>query len=149
MRAGIAPEALDYAILGGRRAEHRCVTREASLAGHVRTAFPHTLNLGFSGSGPLLEFARFIEYAAPLRPRLVVWNWYEGNDLQDLRRELLSTPLRRYLTAPTPFGLKARQAEIDRALRDHIDAPIRLLEKSETDWLVFERARLHRHPAAG
>ena len=113
---------LQVALLGDSFTHGACVPREASLAGLVREAFPHTLNLGIGGAGPLSTFARFLEYAAPLRPRFIVWNWFEGNDLADLLDEVASPPLRRYLTAEASFGLKTRQAEIDRALRHAIDA---------------------------
>ena len=113
---------LQVALLGDSFTHGACVPREASLASLVREAFPHTLNLGIGGAGPLSTFARFLEYAAPLRPRFIVWNWFEGNDLADLLDEVASPPLHRYLTAEASFGLKTRQAEIDRALRHAIDA---------------------------
>ena len=121
-RGSHRPASVEVALLGDSFTQGTCVPPEASLAGRVRAVFPDTLNLGVSGSGPLSEFARFVEYAAPLRPRVVVWNWFEGNDLADLRRETMSAPLRRYLTGTAPLGLKARQAEIDRALRARIDS---------------------------
>ena len=113
---------LQVALLGDSFTHGACVPREASLAGLVREAFPHTLSLGIGGAGPLSTFARFLEYAAPLRARFIVWNWFEGNDLADLLDEVASLPLRRYLTAEAGFGLRTRQAEIDRALRHAIDA---------------------------
>ena len=120
---------LQVALIGDSFAHGECVPREVSIAGHVRDAFPRTLNLGARGSGPLSQLARFVEYAAPLRPRFVVWNWYEGNDLEDLHKELLQAPLRRYLTAPVPLGLKARQAEIDHVARTAIDTTLRWMEE--------------------
>ena len=112
---------LQVALLGDSFTHGACVPREGSLAGLVREAFPDTLNLGIGGAGPLSALARFVEYAAPLRPRFIVWNWFEGNDLADLREEVALPPLHRYLTTHAPFGLKTRQADIDRALRDAID----------------------------
>ena len=79
----------------------------------------------------LSALARFIEYAAPLRPRFVVWNWFEGNDLSDLGRELAMASLRRYQTTDTPLGLADRQDDIDRILRAAIDAEIERLESRE------------------
>ena len=129
---------LQVALLGDSFTHGACVPREASLAGLVREAFPHTLNLGINGAGPLSTFARFIEYAAPLRPRFIVWNWFEGNDLADLLDEVASLPLHRYLTAEAPFGLKTRQAEIDRALRHAIHAR---MQQEQRRWATAERAR--------
>ena len=128
---------LQVALLGDSFTHGACVPREASLAGLVRRAFSDTLNLGISGAGPLSTLARFIEYAAPLRPRFIIWNWYESNDLVNLLDELASPPLRRYLAREAPLGLKTRQAEIDRALRDALDAEMR----RQGRWLTPEQAR--------
>lgn len=124
---GRAP--LQLAVLGDSFTHGACVPPEASLAGLARKVFPDTLNLGIGGAGPLSTLARFVEYAAPLRPRFIVWNWFERNDLADLSREIVSAPLRRYLTTEASFGLRTRQAEIDRALRDAIDA--RMMERRQ------------------
>jgi hypothetical protein len=43
-------------------------------------------NLGQSGYGPQQELAVLKRYAAPLRPRLCIWTFYEGNDLDDVAR---------------------------------------------------------------
>lgn len=40
-------------------------------------------NLGQSGYGPQQELAVLKRYALPLRPKFVVWVFYEGNDLLD------------------------------------------------------------------
>ena len=131
---------LQVALIGDSYTHGFCVPAESSIAGRVRNVFPHTLNLGSTGSGPLSQLARFVEYAAPLRPRFVVWHWYEGNDLYDLRRELAQAPLRRYLTARSPFGLKARQAEIDRAARTVIDSALRSAD-NRNRWRRLEDVR--------
>jgi hypothetical protein len=41
-------------------------------------------NLGQYGYGPLEELAVLRRYGLPLRPRTVVWMFYEGNDLKDV-----------------------------------------------------------------
>ena len=43
-------------------------------------------NLGQSGYGPQQELAVLKRYALPLRPKAVVWVFYEGNDLRDAER---------------------------------------------------------------
>jgi hypothetical protein len=43
-------------------------------------------NLGQSGYGPQQELVILKRYAAPLRPRLCIWTFYEGNDLDDVAR---------------------------------------------------------------
>lgn len=43
-------------------------------------------NLGQSGYGPQQELAVLKRYALPLRPKWIVWVFYEGNDLADAQR---------------------------------------------------------------
>ena len=38
------------------------------------------INLGKGGNGPILEYAALKEYGEPLRPRIVLWFYFE-NDL--------------------------------------------------------------------
>ena len=43
-------------------------------------------NLGQSAYGPQQMLAVLKRYAMPLRPRLCIWTFYEGNDLDDVER---------------------------------------------------------------
>ncbi|MDP9198704.1 MAG: GDSL-type esterase/lipase family protein, partial [Pseudomonadota bacterium] len=43
-------------------------------------------NLGLSGYGPQQELVVLERYALPLEPKVIVWAFYEGNDLADLQR---------------------------------------------------------------
>ena len=125
IRAGLHGQGpLQVALLGDSFTHGACVPREASVAGRVRAAFPATLNLGIDDTGPLHQLGIFREYAVSLEPQFVVWNWFEGNDLRDLRRNLIWAPLRAYLRTNAPFGLRNRQADIDRTLRVVINAEI-------------------------
>jgi len=108
---------LDVVLVGDSFTHSSCVRRADSVAGRIRTSIPRTLNLGIRGSGPLIHLAALIEYASAPPPRIVVWGWFEGNDLGDLTLEVRKPELERYLTAQAPFGLKALQEEVDFALR--------------------------------
>ena len=80
------------------------------------------VNLGCGGNGPLIELGTLLEYGPRLRPRHVVWAYYEENDLpKDLVDELGSPILTRYLDGKTQ-NLAERQPEIDRALRGYLAA---------------------------
>ena len=129
---------LQVALLGDSFTHGNCVPREASVAGRVRAAFPATLNLGIDDTGPLHQLGIFREYAVSLQPQFVVWNWFEGNDLPDLRRNLIWAPLRAYLRTNAPFGLRNRQADIDRTLRVVINAEIHKLSSGwrSRKWLT-------------
>ena len=75
---------IDVALLGDSFTLGACVPTGKSFAALVADAYPATLNLAADSNGPLLELATLREYLEDVRPRIVVWVYYEGNDLDDL-----------------------------------------------------------------
>ena len=68
------------------------------------------------GMGPLFQLALFREYIEPLRPKKVVWVFYEGNDLDDLSYESQYDRLRAYLDPAYTQKLIHQQPVIDKIL---------------------------------
>ena len=84
----------------------------------LRNVYPKTLNLGSAGAGPLIEPAILKEYVAELKPQVVLWFYYEGNDLSELTQEYDMAPtLRRYLESDFRQGLDSKQESVDRGLK--------------------------------
>jgi len=42
----------------------------------------------YNSNGPLAELASLVEYGPLIKPKTVIWLYYEGNDPTDLGREL-------------------------------------------------------------
>lgn len=103
-------------VLGDSFARGYCVERD--VASYLRDGLGPTLGLGIDDAGPLIELAVLREIAAPLRPRLVLWLFFEGNDLSDLEHEWERELLRRYLAGDYRAGWFERQPEIDRRLAE-------------------------------
>lgn len=112
---------VDLALIGDSFVQGICVYPESQIGTGIRRAVPRTLNLGVVGAGPLTELAILREYVAPLRPRRVLWFFYEGNDVEDLAAEKIS-PLGAYLDSAFSQGLVARQDTIDSVLRRYGDS---------------------------
>jgi hypothetical protein len=112
---------LDLAFLGDSFVHGSCVPTEANMVERVRRRYPATLSLGTPGAGPLIMLAQLREYLPALRPRIVLWCHYSGNDLHDLRREAEHPLLRRYLAGGFTQGLAARQDALDRAMSDYAE----------------------------
>ena len=115
------PEALwhqpiDVAALGDSFVHGYCVPPEKSFVALIRQRHPATLNLGVAGDGPLLMLQRCRSISTALRPRTVLWFYFEGNDLLDLQTERQSAVLRSYLSAVFSQPLLSRQGDIDRAM---------------------------------
>ncbi len=92
---GVAPR---IAMIGDSFTHGTCVAREQNMESLLQQRFGLTLNLGVGGDGPLFELAALKEYAEPLRPKIVLWVFFEGNDLnEDLPSELKTPILLSYL----------------------------------------------------
>ena len=78
-------ERADVALIGDSFVEGLTVT-DAELVTSKLSALQGEViaNLGQSTYGPLQELIVLRRYALPLRPRAVVWLFFEGNDLQDV-----------------------------------------------------------------
>jgi hypothetical protein len=110
------PDTIDVALVGDSMVHGTTVEPSENLAGWLRRSGYKVLNLGQGGSGPLLELAILGEYALPLRPKRLVWLFYEGNDFLNLQSELGMDLLVRYLDEPAHQRLRERQDEITPSL---------------------------------
>ena len=84
---GMQAMTADVILLGDSFVHGYCVASDEDFAGMLRRQVPRTVALGYDGNGPLRQLASLREFGAPLRPPVVVWFFYEGNDFRDLERE--------------------------------------------------------------
>jgi hypothetical protein len=87
----------------------------------LRNRLGPLVNLGCSWNGPLIELAALVEYGPVVRPRTVLWFFYEGNDLTDLELELRSPLLRRYLEPGFTQALARQPDVLAGLLRAYVD----------------------------
>ncbi|MGD8873318.1 MAG: hypothetical protein PVJ80_17205 [Gemmatimonadota bacterium] len=111
----------DVAVVGDSYAAGVCVHRENQIP-TLLSASRTTVNLAMSGAGPLRELANLKEYAHLLRPHLVVWIYYEGNDLWDLAGETTRPWLTAYLKPDGVQGLATRQPILDGPYEEWLDS---------------------------
>jgi hypothetical protein len=119
---GLYDSELDVVALGDSFAQGACVPPERNAVALIRRKFLKTLNLGIGGMAPLTQLAAYREYAEPLKPQVVVWFYFEGNDLVELAQEKENPILRRYLSPEYRQGLRFRQAAIDARLESIAEA---------------------------
>jgi hypothetical protein len=109
---------IDVAALGDSFTQGACVPTEQNFVELIRRDHPATLNLGMVGNGPLLMLAGLKEFLTEVRPRIVLWNHDEGNDITfDLNREKGFVRVSDYLVSGHRQGLLERQPECDALLR--------------------------------
>jgi hypothetical protein len=114
---------LDMVLVGDSFTHGACVNPGEELSGQLRQENRQVLSLGNGGNGPLLELATLKKYAAPLKPKKVLWVYFEGNDLEDLAKNQIFFLLQ-YLREDFSQNLLQRQSEIDQVLISHIEKKI-------------------------
>jgi len=119
----------DILFVGDSFTHGACVDNAAHFVAAVRRDHPGTVNLGYSGNGPLLELAGLREYGRHLRPRYVFWMYDEGNDVlsysppTDLDVETGHPLLARYLEQPDfTQDLYARRKLVNAGLNHEAEA---------------------------
>jgi len=112
---------IEYFLVGDSFTHGACVNRQDDIASQLRLLSKQkVLNLGYSGNGPLIEYATIREYLKP-KVKKILWIYTEGNDLQDLSNELKSDLLNNYITNPNySQNLKMKQTLIDKSLQSKI-----------------------------
>lgn len=88
----------DILAIGDSYVEGHCVSPEATLVANLRSRVPRTIGTGMAGYGPLFDLAAASEFVPELKPRVVLWFYYEGNDFSDLEREKHDSVLLSYLS---------------------------------------------------
>jgi len=132
-------KAIDIVLIGDSFVHGACVESAMTIAGRLRSRWPATLSLGVSGAGPLFELAVLREYATEIRPNVVVWFFFEGNDLSDLHREQQVPELSAYVQEGHRQHLIMYQEGIDEGLAAIVD---RIVERQQQERHVswsFER----------
>jgi hypothetical protein len=116
-------------FIGDSFTQGDCLRQGATIVDRVRAQRPETINLASGGNGPLFQLAAIREYLQPGKGSVVVWMYYEGNDLEDLRRDRADPLLSRYLEREFAQGLASAQAQINAAVRAMVEA--RMAERLE------------------
>jgi hypothetical protein len=112
---------LDIAMVGDSFTLGSGVSPDKNIAASIRGVYKNTLNLGMNGNGPLVMLATIKEYLIQLKPKIVLWFYFEGNDLQDLNKEKQNSLLTGYLENEFQQGLILKQQEIDDLLENHVE----------------------------
>tara|TARA_B100000579_G_scaffold438031_1_gene471121 strand:- start:9990 stop:11333 length:1344 start_codon:yes stop_codon:yes gene_type:complete len=105
---------INLIIIGDSFVHGACVNRPNDLSSSLRTNYKlNVINLGYSSNGPLIEYATLREYYSTNIEK-VVWVFFEGNDILDLKFEKENLILSNYLN-DTNFTqeLKYKQEKIN------------------------------------
>lgn len=140
-------EEIEWLLTGDSFAEGVAVNPGEDIASQIRLITKNSvLNLGRSSNGPLMELAVLLEYGEKIKPKKVLWLYYEGNDLKsDFYRDNQNYLLMHYLEDDFSQNLIKRQEEIDKRLEIFVEKAIEreknlnLLNK--TSWIRLVKIR--------
>ena len=110
-----------------------CVPSDKNFVAVIREHYPDTLNLGMLGEGPLTMLAALKEYLPFLKPKVVLWFFFEENDFVELLQESKTPLLTNYLKDDFNQDLFNRQADIDQALSIYVEQGFNA-ELTKTKW---------------
>ena len=115
-------ENIEYLLLGDSFVHGFCVNRPNDIASILRKlSNKSVLNLGYGGNGPLIQYAVLKEYIKP-NIKNIIWFYFEGNDINNLRNEYNSKILNKYLDDYNfTQNLKQKQKDINFTVNDYLD----------------------------
>jgi len=119
-------EKIFWFLVGDSFTQGSCVQQGEDFAGQIRIMTKQSaISVGMSGNGPLIELASLKEYGLKKKPKIVLWFYFERNDLEDLRVEKYNSLFIKYLNKGFSQNLYSKQTEIDKKLKTYI----KLIEK--------------------
>ena len=121
---------IQYLLVGDSFTYGSCVNRPNDIASVLRILSDKpVLNLGQSGNGPLIEYATLREYLNK-DVKKVLWIYYEGNDLGNVKYERGKKILMNYLNNLNfTQSLKFKQNKIDNLAINYLSEEEKKTEK--------------------
>ena len=113
---------IEFLLIGDSFTFGACVNRPNDIASVLRLlSKKSSLNLGYSGNGPLIEYATLKEYLND-NVKNIIWVFTKNNDLINLEKELRSNFLKQYiLNENFTQNLKLNQKRINKKISKIIE----------------------------
>jgi hypothetical protein len=93
---------IDFFLIGDSFVHGACVNFRDTINGVLRKKYNlNVINVGMSGTGPLVQFATLKEFMKLKKTKKYIWFYYDGNDLENLNQELKNPILQMYLNDNT------------------------------------------------
>jgi len=114
-----------------------CLPDSSSFISLIRKEYPKTINLGMTATGPLHQLAILKEYAKILKPKVILWNFFEGNDLQELNIESRDIILKNYLKQGFDQNLIQKQLYIDNSFKQILNKSVIKTKEKQINFKNF------------
>lgn len=116
---------VEIILMGDSFGHGACVNTNKSIAGQLNKDNISTLNISYSGNGPLKTLGSLIEYGLKKNGKNYIWLYFEGNDLLELSREINDRVLKKYLNEKYSQELINKQDQINKLHNNLISAKIK------------------------
>ena len=113
---------VNIVMTGDSFAEGNSVYADDNIQSILRKLGYKVLSIGMSGNGPLVELASIKEYAEFIKPKVLLWFYFENDITENLKNEKKSSFLMQYLNDENfSQNLLTRQNEIDFVLKKYLN----------------------------
>lgn len=129
---------ITYLLVGDSYVHVACVNRPEDISSVLRKISGQAvINLGFNGNGPLTSYASLREYM-PKNVKNILWFFYEGNDIIDLKSETTKPTLIKYINDKNfSKNLRFNQKKVDQFQKNIIKESINQREQQEIYWSKY------------
>ena len=125
-------EEVAWFLVGDSFTQGSCVRPGEDFASQIRLLSGQSaISVGMSGNGPLIELASLKEYGVKKKPKIVLWLYFERNDLDDLKNEKSNSIFIKYLKDGFNQNLYSRQLEINNKLKKYIHLAEKEMKKEK------------------
>jgi hypothetical protein len=125
---------IETVVVGDSFIEGMCQSPGQDITSQLRVMRPMSISLGSRGSGPLMQVAMLGRFGKSLRPRHVIFAFFEGNDWENLQEELNLPWLRQALRPNADYGpptlsndMRSKTVSILTKVREERMAPFEVL----------------------
>ena len=114
---------LDFLLIGDSFVNGACVNRPNDIGSNLRKFDLKGLNLGVVGNGPLSNLGVLREYY--VKSKNIIFFYYEGNDLKNLKNEINNKYLLNYLIDKNFYqNLRSKQKIVDKLIMDRVSKEV-------------------------
>ena len=129
---------IEYLLIGDSFTIGACVNRPNDISSVLRKLSKrNVINLAQPSQGPLKEYALLKEYSSA-KFKKIIWMYYEGNDLLNLKDELNNKILKEYIiNEDFTQSLKFNQKKIDKIKKENFKKLLELVKTKSKDEKFF------------
>ena len=134
---------IKFLLIGDSFVQGNCVNADYTIGAKLRKySKKNVLNLGYNSTGPLEQYATLREYLSKVKPKIIIWFYFEGNDIQNLEQALSVETLKKYLINKRfTQNLVGKQNKIDNLLNKKLRTTyeIEKKRKNKIKWMFNEK----------